>query len=147
EWITQVEKTGRKTTGLVATVGAVEVIPGAVNVIPGEVRVTLDIRHTDDSIRTTAFEQLRQSGAELGERRNIAIEFTIKHEHPATAMDASLVGLLQQSIADIGIHSDQLISGAGHDAAVMASRFPTAMLFIRCRDGISHHPDESVTVE
>jgi allantoate deiminase len=147
EWISNVETVGRDTGGLVATVGAVEVIPGAVNVIPGEVRVSLDIRHADDAVRTAAFDQLQHFGNELAARRNVKIEISIAHEHRATAMDKALTDLLHQSIKDTGVASTQLVSGAGHDAAVMARRFPAAMLFIRCRDGISHHPDESVMVE
>lgn len=147
EWIAQVESIGRDTVGLVATVGEVEVFPGAVNVIPGEVRVSLDLRHADDAIRAAALARLQNLGKQVSARRNVTFEFSIKHEHCATAMDERVTHILQQSIADVGVAPARLVSGAGHDAAVMARRFPATMLFIRCRDGISHHPDESVMVE
>jgi allantoate deiminase len=147
EWITRVERIGRETTGLVATVGTVEVLPGAVNVIPGEVRVSLDLRHAEDTIRVTTFDQLQKLGNQIATRRHVKIECSIVHEHRATTMDPRLAKVLEQSAKDTGVEPIQLVSGAGHDATVMARRFPTAMLFMRCRDGISHHPNESVTVE
>lgn len=147
EWIGHVESVGRSTSGLVATVGVIEVTPGAANVIPGEARVRLDIRHADDAVRAAAIARLQQLGSELAARRNVEFQFAVTHEHRAVAMDPSLMELLQQSIHDMGTKPLALVSGAGHDAAVMAGRYPSAMLFLRCRDGISHHPDESVTVE
>jgi allantoate deiminase len=146
EWILAVERIGQQTSGLVATVGTIEALPGAGNVIPGEVRLRLDIRHTDDAVRAAALSSLQQFGNELAARRNVDFHFSIVHEHSAVAMDPRLSDLLAQSLSDAGSRPIRLPSGAGHDAAVMARRWPAAMLFIRCRGGVSHHPDESVTL-
>lgn len=146
EWITLVERTAQQTPGLVATVGVIEALPGAGNVIPGETRLRLDIRHADDRVRLEAIQLLKTRGTELADRRQVEFHFTPLHEHGAVAMDESLSSLLQQCLPAGIAPQPRLVSGAGHDAAVLARRFPTAMLFIRCRDGISHHPDESVTL-
>ncbi|QDU28277.1 Hydantoin utilization protein C [Anatilimnocola aggregata] len=147
EWILAVERIGQSTAGLVATVGAIEVSPGAGNVIPGAARAKLDVRHAEDSIRSTAVTQLRELGNEIAARRNTSFELSIVHEHRAAPMNDAIAALIEQSLADTGIAPLRLVSGAGHDAAVMARRFPTGMLFIRCQDGISHHPDETVTTD
>ncbi len=147
EWISHVERVGQQTPGLIATVGTIEVSPGAGNVIPGEARLRLDIRHTDDVVRMTAVEELQHLGRSLAVRRRVAFEFAVEHEHTAVTMDRQATDFLQQSIAQAHHLPIELPSGAGHDAAVMARRWPTAMLFIRCRGGLSHHPAESVTLE
>lgn len=147
EWITLVERVAQQTPGLVATVGAIEALPGAGNVIPGESRLQLDIRHADDHVRLNAIQQLKTRGAELADRRQVSFHFAQLHEHSAVAMDESLTNLLEECLPSANRTQQRLVSGAGHDAAVLARRFPTAMLFIRCAGGISHHPDESVTLE
>lgn len=147
EWILAVERIGQQTPGLVATVGTIEVLPGAGNVIPGEALLRLDLRHTDDAVLTAALQSLQQCGSDLAAKRNVEFHFSITHEHSAVAMDRRLSEILEESLAAAGHRPLRLASGAGHDAAVMARRWPTAMLFIRCRGGVSHHPDESVTLE
>ena len=147
EWIIEVEKTAKQTPGLVATVGTIEVSPGAGNVIPGEARLRLDIRHTDDAVRRGAVEHLIRFGEALEKLRKLEFHFAKAHEHSAVAMDASLSAMLKTGISISGNRPLELPSGAGHDAAVMARRWPTAMLFIRCRGGVSHHPDEAVTLD
>jgi len=147
EWILQVESVGRQTSGMVATVGVVEVSPNVANVIPGEAHMRLDLRHVDDSVRKKAVEELRRKGQELAARRNLSFEWATLSTHNATPMDDALTAMLQQSLEDTGVRPLRLTSGAGHDAAVMAGSFPSSMLFVRCRDGISHHPHESVEPE
>lgn len=146
EWILDVERAGRATSGMVATVGVVEVTPNVANVIPGEARLRLDLRHAEDAVREKAIEELLQRGREIAARRRLSFEWTTRSVQKATAMDNALTAVLQQSLEDAGVHPLKLTSGAGHDSAVMAAHVPTAMLFIRCRDGVSHHPDESVEV-
>ncbi|WP_425614031.1 allantoate amidohydrolase [Anatilimnocola sp. NA78] len=147
EWILAVEDLARRTPGLVATVGFIEVLPGAGNVIPGEARAKLDVRHADDVIRGAAVAAIVDAGNAIAIRRGVGFQLSIVHQHDAAAMSAPIVAALEQSLSEVGIAPRRLVSGAGHDAAVMARRFSTGMLFVRCRDGISHHPDESVTVE
>lgn len=133
EWILQVDRRGRETEGLVATVGRCEVEPGAGNVIPGLVRASLDVRHKDDAIRLEAANELvRDLDAEL------------LMEVPAMALDASA---LADAVSQEGFPAFHLTSGAGHDAMVMAQVMPATMLFVRSPKGISHHPDEAVRVD
>jgi allantoate deiminase len=144
EWILQVESAARQTDGLVATVGTAEVTPNVANVIPSAVRLRLDIRHGNDAICQSAVDQLHQIATEIAVRRHVEFHYTTMYSRSAVQTDPVLTGILEQSLADSGVKPQRLVSGAGHDAVVMASRFPVAMLFVRCRDGISHHPDESV---
>jgi allantoate deiminase len=144
EWILQVEDFARESIGMVATVGVVEVSPNVSNVIPGEVRLRLDLRHADDADRSRAVAELCRMGLELGARRHVSFEPRTLHVQDAALMDTAMTRMLQESVADAGVRPLTLISGAGHDAAVMAGHCPSGMLFVRCRDGVSHHPNESV---
>ena len=144
EWIGCVEALARGTKGLVATSGRIDVDPGAANVIAGRCRVTLDVRHADDSIRTAAVERLRLAAEEISARRRLQVEWSPRLDHQAAAMDAQLAVMLARALEAAGAPKTVMSSGAGHDAMVLAPYMPTAMLFIRTPGGISHHPDESV---
>jgi allantoate deiminase len=147
EWIGGVEAHGRRAPGLVATTGQVEVTPGASNVIAGRCRVSLDVRHADDVLRTAAVDRLRSMAHEIAARRGLALDWSARFEHPATAMDGSLMAMLSRAVERTGVPATTISSGAGHDAMIVAAHMPAAMLFIRTPGGVSHHPDESVTEE
>jgi allantoate deiminase len=147
EWIAMVERLGKETPGLVATVGFIEASPNVGNVIPGETRLKIDVRHADDAERKRAVTTLETLAHELAKRRGVTFHFAETHSHRAVPMDFSLTATLERSLSDMGLSSVRLVSGAGHDAAILARHVPTAVLFIRCKDGISHHPDESVTLD
>jgi len=147
EFVLAVEKLARKTNGLVATVGQISARPGASNVIPGEAHLTLDVRHAKDAIRRRANNQLRQAALEIASRRGLRLALENVHDTPAMDCSKKLSARLAISV---GRHQKRILrlpSGAGHDAAVMAKITPAAMLFIRCKGGVSHHPDESATAE
>ncbi len=146
EFILAVEKVGRAQAGLVATVGQLNVSPNVANVIPEEVDVRLDVRHAEDTIRVAAVRELIEIASRLAEKRNIKMEALWINEKSATHFDSDLMNTMADSIREAGQCDFRLASGAGHDAAVIAECFPTAMLFMRCAGGISHHPDESVDV-
>ncbi|WP_294137978.1 allantoate amidohydrolase [Sphingobium sp.] len=129
---------------LVATVGRIEALPGAPNVIAGEVRFTIDIRAGDAARRDRAAEAILDALAAIADRRNLDFAIQRVHDLPASPCDAALMDLMDAAIADAGHPVRRLVSGAGHDAMVMAALCPTAMLFIRCRQGISHNPAEHV---
>lgn len=139
EFILAVEGVGVGTTDLVATVGQCHVAPGASNVIPGVVELTLDVRHQDDSARIDAVARLNAIAHEIAERRRVECRWLVVQETASVTCDTGLSGLLRDAI---GPGALWLTSGAGHDAAALASLCPVAMLFTRCRRGISHHPDE-----
>jgi allantoate deiminase len=81
------------------------------------------------------------------QRRNVSFTIEPFMESPATPMDKDLIGRLEETVRSLGIEPLHLSSGAGHDAVAMANLCPSAMLFVRCKDGISHNPAESITTE
>ncbi len=144
EMVLAAENLARKTPGLVATVGEVSAKPGASNVIPGEVRLSLDVRHSKNAARKNAQRTLQKTAAQIARRRKLKLDYTVVHETAAVDCSEKLSALLGESVKQRRKKTIRLSSGAGHDAAVMAGITPTAMLFIRCKGGVSHHPDESV---
>jgi allantoate deiminase len=144
EWISVVEAFARRTDGLVATVGRIDIEPNAGNVIPGKVRVSLDVRHARDSERNAAVEELLSKARAIAERRSLTLQYTHLMNEPAVSMDERLTAYLAEAVEAAGYPLKEMPSGAGHDAMVMAMRMPTAMLFLRSPGGISHHPDETV---
>jgi allantoate deiminase len=147
EMIGIVERAGSTRTDTVATVGVAQVQPGAINVIPARVDFTLDARSPDDAVRQAMVEDIITECQAAAQRRNV--EFTIEPfmESPATPMDKGLIELLESAVRSLGAEPLHLASGAGHDAVAMANLCPSAMLFVRCKGGISHNPAESITVE
>ncbi|PPU90176.1 allantoate amidohydrolase [Xanthomonas populi] len=129
---------------LVATVGKLHVAPGATNVVPGRVDCTLDVRAGSDATRDAAVLQIEHALAQISKERSIAIAIDPLQALAASPCAAALIARLEHAVAAQGIAPRQLVSGAGHDAMVMAALCPTAMLFVRCAGGISHHPDEHV---
>jgi len=146
-WICAVEQLAHGTPGMVATVGMVEAKPGAVNVIAGEARVTLDLRHGSDSAREQAVRSLIRKAEEIAARRGLTVKRKLLVEQQAVAMDPFLVAEIEEAIRKAGCEPHRMVSGAGHDAMILAEQVPAAMIFLRTPGGISHHPAESVGVE
>ena len=128
--------------GMVATVGRIEASPGATNVIPGRVGFSLEFRSSSDAKRKGAIEQIKADAQRIGVKRRLEFAFEPFHETNTTACTPALQDLMADAIESLGYRSIRLPSGAGHDAQVMASLCPMAMLFVRCRGGISHNPAE-----
>jgi allantoate deiminase len=147
EWISAVECRARNTAGLVATVGRIEAKPGAINVIAGEIRLTLDVRHAADEIRIQAVNDLVGQAKGIANRRGLRIECGVLLEQRAVPMDSFLVNEIEHAMKTIGCAPHRMMSGAGHDAMIMAEKIPAAMIFLRTPGGISHDPSESVAVE
>jgi allantoate deiminase len=147
EWILEVEREASATPGLVATVGSITAAPGAANVIPGDVRASLDVRHSDDSVRTASARRILDRASAIAKRRELQLSWEVRQEQRATACDSRLTEIMARSVEAAGYPVHRMVSGAGHDAMVMASRMPVAMLFIRSPGGVSHHSDETVRVE
>jgi allantoate deiminase len=147
EWAVAVEKGARETPGLVATVGALEAKPGATNVIAGQCRATLDVRHASDTARTQSVSAFLRSAAEIAERRGISLASSTKFVQTGTPMDSFLLHEIETAVSQTGITPYRMVSGAGHDAMVLAEKVPSAMVFLRSPAGISHNPKESVLVE
>lgn len=147
EFVLAVERYAQKSKELVATVGQISAQPGASNVIPGEVGLTLDVRHASDAKRRVATRQLHDEALAIARRRKVRLMFEKVHEAGATDCSPELTALLARAVGRHQKVIPRLPSGAGHDAAVMAGITPVAMLFIRCKGGISHHPNESVSAK
>jgi allantoate deiminase len=130
--------------GIVATVGELRVEPGASNVIPGRATLSIDIRHADDRRRIAAVRRIESEARAIARRRGLRLVWTLVQETSAVRCDAALTRMLAASVAPAVPDVLHLPSGAGHDAAALSAICPVAMLFVRCRGGISHHPDELV---
>lgn len=128
--------------GMVATVGRIEASPGATNVIPGRVGFSLEFRSSSDDKRKAAIEQIKTDSQRIGMKRKLEFAFEPFHETDTTACTPALQDLMADAIGSLGYKAIRLPSGAGHDAQVMAKLCPMAMLFVRCRGGISHNPAE-----
>jgi len=129
---------------LVATVGTIEALPGAANVIAGNVRFTLDVRAGDAARRDAAAEAMLDRIHAIADARGLGFAIEGIHDLPASPCDPALMDLLDAATVVAGQPVRRLVSGAGHDAMVMAALCPTAMLFVRCKGGISHNPAEHV---
>jgi N-carbamoyl-L-amino-acid hydrolase len=126
----------------VGTVGLIEVKPGSPNVVPGEVFFTIDFRHPDPAV----IDRMEQELAEVvsGIINAVGVEVTIKNimNQPSVQFDAECIEAVRQAAKTSGFSSREIISGAGHDAAYVSRVAPTAMVFIPCRNGISHNEEE-----
>jgi allantoate deiminase len=147
EWMTIVEAVGRKTEGLVATVGKISVAPDAENVIPGVAEVSLDVRHMSNLIRSHSVQEIARSANAIAGRRGLTVEWVERMSEDSVLMDTLLSSDLLAAVETAGFPARQMPSGAGHDAMIIATRVPAAMLFLRSPGGISHHPAETVLEE
>lgn len=129
---------------LVATVGRLAALPGAANVIAGEVRFTIDVRAGESPRRDRAAQAILAEIAAIAARRGLSLDHRLIHDLPPSPCDPALMDGLEAALVGAGHPARRLVSGAGHDAMIMAAIAPTAMLFIRCREGVSHNPAEHV---
>lgn len=134
-------------SALVATIGTMSVKPGASNVIPAEVSFSLDVRAAQDPPRMEAIRLIKEAIEAVVIKRGVEIGLTPRLDRPTTPMAAHFRSYLAQAIDLVGAVPDVLPSGAGHDAMAMAAVTPAAMLFVRSKAGISHHPDEYSSVD
>jgi allantoate deiminase len=145
ECISKIEELCRADdAGLVGTVGYIDAAPGATNVIPGEAHFTMDIRApTDDHRKRAVGEIVRQIEA-IAKRRKLELQVEVTHENRTVPCAPWLKEQVAAAVAAEGYPVFELPSGAGHDGMAMVDIADVAMLFVRCRGGISHHPDEHV---
>jgi allantoate deiminase len=144
EIILAVERIGLGTPGLVATVGQLQVEPNASNVIPARVRFTVDIRHPERRIADDATVRLSGEADLIAPHRQVRISHELVQRTEGVRCDPRLIAQLEAAAKPAQDSAPHLISGAGHDGVVLSRLTPIAMLFVRCKDGLSHHPDEYV---
>jgi ureidoglycolate amidohydrolase len=126
----------------VATVGTCDVYPGAVNSVPSRVVLQLDIRDTDPDRREAVMQAIRRDYEQLRQRRKVTITEELVNADAPAQSSPHTVKLLQEICAEQGIACKKMVSRAYHDSLFMARIAPIAMIFIPCRNGVSHRPDE-----
>ena len=134
-----------KATGFidtVATVGVCEVFPGAVNSVPSRVRLETDIRDTDIVRRDGVLAKLKSVATEVAARRGVRIGFETVNADPPAECDATIVQVVEEAVSASGLSSRRMVSRAYHDTLFVARFAPAVMIFIPCRGGVSHRPDE-----
>ena len=139
-----------KSTGAIDTVGTVgvcEVFPGAVNSIPSRVRLETDIRDIDAARRDGVIDGLKASCAEIAERRGVVIKTEMVNADPPATCDPAILDAMEEAAESAGKTYRKMVSRAYHDSLFMARIAPVAMLFIPCRGGVSHRPDEYASPE
>ena len=143
----QAETACTRFPGLVATVGELSVSPNVSNVVPARIIHSLDVRHQNDVVRAAAVAWLCQEADQIAADRKLTLERLIVQETASVACDPDLTARLATATHFVTGTILELPSGAGHDAVILSQLCPVAMLFVRCRDGLSHHPDEFVQVD
>ncbi len=139
-----------KSTGVidtVATVGVCEVFPGAVNSIPSRVRLETDIRDIDGARRDRVIDAFKAACTETSARRGVEIKTELVNADPPAACDPAILAAMEEAAKAAGKSYKRMVSRAYHDSLFMARIAPVAMLFIPCRGGVSHRPDEYASPE
>jgi allantoate deiminase len=145
--ILAIERLGQETPDLVATVGVVDVVNGAVNAVPGQVTFTIDVRSPSDDVRHAAVAAIKDRVRTIAEARRIGVSVDMTYDAPAAPCAPPLTAALVDAVQAVGLPVKRLASGAGHDAMSFKDVIPFTMLFVRCRDGISHNPLEHATTD
>ena len=144
ECIVAIEEFCRTDQGLVGTVGYIDAMPGATNVIPGKVSFTVDIRTASDQHRKRAVADIVRTIEAIARRRTLVPQVHVTHENRTVPCAPWLKAQVAEAVAAEGYRVFELPSGAGHDGMAMIDIADVAMLFVRCRGGISHNPTEHV---
>ena len=143
ETIVELERLARVAGGgTVGTVGELDADPGLINAIAAEVRLSLDVRGPDDDLFQGVARDIGAFATTAAERRGMTAVVTPRQTLPATPLDPRVVGALEEAAAATGEPALTMHSGAAHDTMCVAARVPSAMVFVPCLDGISHHPAE-----
>jgi N-carbamoyl-L-amino-acid hydrolase len=129
----------------VATIGEVNIANPSRNVIPGEIAFTLDVRSPDATIMDALDRDVRATIGEIAKRRRVEISLEQIWRKPPTMFDHKLVDAVQLAATELGYGHRRITSGAGHDACNLAGVVPSAMIFVPCKDGISHNELEDAT--
>ncbi len=129
------------------TVGMVQVHPNSRNVIPGRVKFSIDLRNATDALVDTMAAEVKAFAAQLSQNSGLPIEIKQVSGYPAQAFHKDCVDAVGRAAAKLGYSNMPTVSGAGHDAVYMAQLAPAGMIFIPCKDGISHNEIEDAKPE
>jgi N-carbamoyl-L-amino-acid hydrolase len=138
---------GTGSPNTVATTGVLRIEPGAVNSIPSAATIEIDVRDIADAPRDLALRAIRESVAEICGRRIIAHTIELLNADPPAAAHPGVIEAVVHACGHLGLHYQVMVSRAYHDSLFMARICPTAMIFIPCRGGVSHRPDEYASPE
>ncbi|HXE67937.1 MAG TPA: Zn-dependent hydrolase [Hyphomicrobiaceae bacterium] len=131
----------------VGTVGQVEVAPNSPNVVPGQVRMTVDLRHHDDAILEAMETALKAAVDRAAAAEKVQITLRKLHDLAAITFHPTCIAAVRSAARALGYSERDIISGAGHDAVHLSRITPSAMIFVPCKDGLSHNEAESATRE
>jgi N-carbamoyl-L-amino-acid hydrolase len=129
------------------TVGMVKVFPNSRNVIPGQVKFSIDLRNASDTLVDAMVAQVEVAADRLSREGGVGIRMEMVSSYPAQAFDAGCADAVRRAADTLGYSNMPVVSGAGHDAVYMARLAPTGMIFIPCKDGISHNEIEDARPE
>ena len=132
----------KRYSGAVGTVGLLEVKPGSPNVVPGEVFFTIDMRDPDPAVLDRMEGEVTAAAKKLESELGLQIALKNIWMQPPTAFDADCIAAVREGARVSGFSTRDMISGAGHDAAYVSRVAPAAMIFVPCKDGISHNEAE-----
>jgi acetylornithine deacetylase/succinyl-diaminopimelate desuccinylase-like protein len=131
----------------VGTTGVFQIEPGAVNSVPYRAVLEIDLRDTQLSARDVALRRIRENISAVAHRRRVEAHLDVINQDPPAVCDAALVQAALEAAARLGFSARRMVSRAYHDSLFMAQICPTTMLFIPCRNGVSHRPDEYASPE
>jgi hydantoinase/carbamoylase family amidase len=143
ECVLELERLARAAGGgTVGTAGEAEVSPGLINVVPGRARISIDVRGVDEERFRGVLRDLTAFAEAAAARRGLGFELVERQTLSPTPMDARVVAALEASAQATGAPFRSMPSGAAHDTMCVAAHVPSAMVFVPCRDGVSHSPLE-----
>lgn len=138
---------GHRHRDAVSTIGVLDVYPDSRNVIPGKTFLTADMRHPDETVLRQMRLDLEAECHKAADDIGLACSFRELWHSPVQPFDANMVDHVRNAAKDLGYQHRDMVSGAGHDAVHVANVCPTAMIFVPCKDGVSHNEAESITPE
>lgn len=138
---------GSGSTDTVATVGICEVHPGAINSIPSRVKLGVDLRDTDGRRRDGVLDEIRAAGERIAQQRQIQITVQMLNADEPAECSPQILAAIARACQDEDLKSRRIVARAYHDSSFMAQIAPMAMIFIPCRGGVSHRPDEYASLE
>ncbi|GMA51405.1 Zn-dependent hydrolase [Alicyclobacillus contaminans] len=140
--IQEIEAACRQEVHTVGTVGQLTVEPGGVNIIPGQVEFTLDLRDVDAAVRTRVEQRIRTVAARICADRQLDLSIAVLQDIAPVRCDERIQAAIRTACAQVGLSPLTVVSGAGHDGMQLQHLCPIGMIFVRSKDGVSHHPAE-----
>jgi allantoate deiminase len=147
DFVLAAESRAKKHATTVATVGRLDVSPNSLTTVPGHVSLTLDVRDVDSDRQRDLAEELLDDAVRIGNGRSIDVTARRLSDQSPVVLHGTVLSLLGASATDLGLDFISMPSGASHDAAHIANQAPTGMVFVPCREGISHSPEEHAEPE